>query len=142
MEDNDIILLPEQSFFIWRLSFLSLFSFFYSIYQGHYNLCFVPGGVFITSINYWYKPDYSWRRYLDIFYVKSALIYQIIKARNAEYAFLYYLILTISILFYPLGIYFYKKKLYWYSTYAHSCIHIIANIANIILYSGYINLIK
>ena len=39
-------------------------------------------------------------------------------------------------MFYPLGIYLYNKQLYWESTYAHSMVHIISNISNLILYSG------
>ena len=49
---------------------------------------------------------------------------------------MYYITLIISMCFYPLGIYLYNKKLYWESTYAHSMVHIISNISNIILYTG------
>lgn len=85
------ILTKEQYIFLWKISFLSLISCIYAIYKNHYDLALVPGGVFLTSINYWR---------------------------------------------YPLGIYFYKKKLYWYSVYAHSMIHVLGNVSNIILYSG------
>jgi len=66
-----------------------LISCIYAIYKNHYDLALVPGGVFLTSINYWRCPDYSWRRYLDMIYVKLALIYQIYRAYNAEYCKLY-----------------------------------------------------
>ena len=91
----DCILEPDQYNLIFRASFLSLGSSVYAIHNGHYDLALCPGGVFLTSITYWVKPDYSWRRYLD-----------------------------------------YKKKLYWKSTYSHCMLHLIANIANIVLYSG------
>jgi hypothetical protein len=133
---NECILCPEQYFLIWRVSFLSLFSSIYAIYNNHYDLAIVPGGVFCTSIMYWYKPDYSWRRTIDMNYVKMALCYQIIRAYNSTYSRYYYYSLIISILFYPIGIYFYKKKLFWNSTYAHCLLHIFANIGNFILYSG------
>jgi hypothetical protein len=137
---TNCIFTQEQYIFFWKISFLSLISCIYAICKNHYDLALVPGGVFLTSINYWRYSDYSWRRYVDMIYVKLALIYQIYRAYNAEYCKLYYLILFITMLFYPLGIYFYKRKLYWYSVYAHSMIHILGNISNIILYSGEIAL--
>ena len=68
--------------------------------------------------------------------VKSAVIYQHYMAYNAEYANMYYTILYIAMLSYPIGLYYYNKKDYWKSTYAHMMLHIMANIGNIVLYSG------
>lgn len=135
---NGCILYPEQCSFLWRTSFFSLASSLYAVYKGQYSLALAPGGVFLTSINYWRKPDYSWRRDLDMYYVKLAVSYQMMRAYNAQYNRLYYATLFTGVCFYPISIYFYKKKQYWHSTYAHSMIHIVANISNIILYSGYI----
>ena len=106
------------------------------LYKGHYDLVLVPGGVFLTSINYWHKPDYSWRRYVDMVYVKMAVSYQMYRAYNAENARLYYFILFFSIFCYKIGNYYYKKKMYWHSTYSHSMLHIIANLSNFVLYAG------
>jgi hypothetical protein len=39
---------------------------------------------------------------------------------------------------FPLGIYFYKKKQFWKSTISNSALHIVANLSNMLLYSGYI----
>lgn len=132
----DCILYPEQYNIIFNISFLSLGSSIYALYNEHYTLSLSTYGVFLTSINYWRKPDYSWRRYLDMIYVKSALMFQLYKAYNSEYMIEYYTLMFFAISFYPLSIYYYKKKLYWYSTYAHCALHIVSNIANIILYSG------
>ena len=90
----------------------------------------------MTSINYWSYPDYSWRRYLDMTYVRLALIYQLYRAYQYQYMEYYYSLTFIAANMYPLGIYYYKKKLLWHSTYAHCLLNIIANIANIVLYSG------
>jgi len=136
--DNECILYPPQYHYLWRCSFLSLIAASYALYRGHYDLALVPGGVFLTSINYWRKPDYSWRRTLDIVYVKSALMYQNYIALNAEYGKLYIAMMILTVCFYPVGIYFYKHEKYWHSTYAHSVLHIGGNLANVILYSGYI----
>lgn len=132
----ECILYPEQYKLIYKISFLSLGSSIYAAYNGYYGLSICPGGVFLTSINYWKYPDYSWRRYLDMSYVKLALIYQLYKAYGCQYMVQYYSLMFLATSMYPLGIYYYKKNLFWHSTYAHCTLHIIANIANIVLYSG------
>jgi hypothetical protein len=111
----------------------------YAVYRNHYHLAIVPGSVFLTSTHYWKKPDYSYRRYLDMVVVKTAAVYQYYMVYNAEHANLYYTILFFGILSYPVGIYYYHKKDYWKSTYAHMLLHILANIGNFVVYSGYIN---
>jgi hypothetical protein len=127
---------PEQYKFIYKISFLSIVSAVYAIFNKHYLISLCPAGVFITSINYWRKPEYSWRRNLDMIYVQLALMYQIYSAYMSQYMIQYYMTMVLALSMYPLSIYYYKKNLHWHSTYAHSGLHIIANIANIILYSG------
>jgi hypothetical protein len=132
----DCILYPEQYTIIYNVSFLSLGTSIYAVYNGYYGLSIYPGGVFLTSINYWRKPDYSWRRYVDMTYVSYAVICQSYKAYCAQYMLQYYALVLLAISFYPLGVYYYNRKLWWHSTYAHCTLHIIANIANLVLYSG------
>ena len=135
----DTILEKEQYICIYNTSYLLLTSFFYAIYRNHYNLAIVPGSVFISSIHYWKKPDYSYRRYLDMTIVKMGLVYQCYIAYNAEYGNMYYILVSTAMMFYPVGIYYYNKKDYWKSTYSHIILHLVANVANIVLYSGYIS---
>jgi len=132
----DCILEREQYNLIYRVSFLSLGSSIYAVYNGYYIIAFCPGGVFLTSINYWVKPTYSWRRSLDMFYVKLAACYQLYRAYKSQYMIPYYALMVIAISFYQLGLYYYQKNLYWKSTYAHCMLHLFANLANIVLYSG------
>ena len=132
----DCILEPKQYKIIYNVSFLSLATSIYAIYNGYYIISLCPGGVFLTSINYWRKPDYSWRRYVDMTYVKLAICFQLYKAYRSQYMIQYYTIMLLAASFYQLGIYYYKKKLYWHSTYAHCGLHVISNIGNIVLYSG------
>jgi hypothetical protein len=130
---------PSQYNIIWNVSWLSLSSSLYAMYKGHYNLAFVPGGVFLTSINYWKKPALSsWERTLDVGYVKFALLYQLYKVYvyNAENAKEYYFFTGIAGLFYQIGMYYYRKKKYWKHIIFHSGLHIFANVANFILYTG------
>ena len=104
---------PSQYNIIWNLAWLSLSSSVYATYKGHYNLAFIPGGVFLTSINYWRKPEIrSWRRNIDLGYVNTALLYQLYKVyiNNAQYAKEYYFFTGIATICYPIGLYYYKKN--------------------------------
>ena len=134
---NKYVLEPEQSKFICNIAHLSIFSSIYAVYNQQYLLACGPGGVFITSIYYWSEPTLNTpRRYIDICYLSLSLIYHLYRGYYSQYVKLYYTIMFFSVSFYPLGYYYYNRKLYWESTYAHSMIHITANIGNIVLYSG------
>lgn len=128
----------DQSNLLWKTSFLALTSFSTAIYNKKYYCSLIPLTVFFTSINYWRKPDYSWRRTLDMVCVKSGVIINIIIAYNSQYCKIYYPVLFTATSFYPIGIILYKRKNYWGSVYAHATLHVLGNVSNIILYSGYI----
>jgi hypothetical protein len=132
----DCILTEEQYSNIYNVSFLSLGSSIYALHNRHFALALCPGSVFLTSINYWRKPDYSWRRYLDMCVVKCALSYQLYAAYGSSHMLQYYALTGAAVGFYGLGIYYYKKNLHWHSTYSHCLLHVVANIANVILYYG------
>ena len=138
MLNNGCVLHPEQYNLLFKTSFIALLSCIYSFYNGYYEFSVSSGWIFLTSINYWRKPNYSWRRDLDMISVKFALVHHVIRGYNSEY-YKYYCIFTfISIFCYKLSCYFHKKKMYWLSTYSHASLHVFANIANIILYTGQI----
>lgn len=134
----DTILDKEKSRYIYNTSYLLLISTFYAIYRNHYIIATSPGIVFLTSIHYWKHPDYSYRRYLDMVLVKLSLAYHCYVSYTAEYGTRYYIIISIAITFYQIGNYYHSKKDYWKSTYCHMLLHILANVANIALYSGYL----
>lgn len=71
-------------------------------------------------------------------YVILAFLYQSILAREAQYASAYYLLSGVGLASYPIGWYAYLQGDVWRSVYIHSIIHMAGNIANVILYSGYI----
>jgi hypothetical protein len=127
---------PEQAHFLWRTSWISFGSSLYALSRGHYDLALVPGGVFLTSINYWGAHHDDWRRQLDMWYVTLALFYQGFVVSAAEYGTVYYLITIMGVLSYPAGWYYYRQGDVWMSVYVHSLIHCFGNLANIILYSG------
>ena len=134
----ETILPKEQYIILYRTSWLTLISCMYALYTGHYILAIAPGSVFLTSINYWRKPDYSWRRYLDIGNVVLMHLYQYCMAYGAQYGVAYYVINILGMSMFPIGVYYYKKGDTWMSVYFHSLLHLIANISNFVLYSGYI----
>lgn len=123
---------------LWYVSWLSLASAIYAWRRGHYDLAAVPGGVWITSINYWRKPDYSWRRYVDIGYVHAALLYQVLRAHESEYRMVYYPILAIGCMCFPAGVVYHKRSDFQTSTWCHVMVHVLGNVSNVILYSGYV----
>jgi hypothetical protein len=146
--EKDCIMKRKYYSCIYRVSFLSFLSSIYAIYCDCYDLAIVPGGVFLTSVNYWRRPTYGWRRNLDMGYVASALIYQNYHAYHAYHAYyymmnldqsfalLYLALMLFSIGCYPVSVYLYKKKDIWGSTYVHCLLHVVANIANVVLYNG------
>ncbi len=126
----------EHSIIIYRTSFLSIISALYAYKRRHYDLICVPGGVFITSIIYWSNPiRNNWRRKLDMSYVFCALVYQLIRTYKSKYSIQYYILISISILCYFVGVNMDKRDMKWGATYMHCLLHIIANIGNILLYS-------
>ena len=134
--DNHFLTLHNHHSFLWVSSWMSLWSSMYAIKRGHYHLAIVPGGVFLTSINYWRDPSNEKNKMIDMFYVYSSLIYQLIMARNITTSKPYYIIKSMACLSYPISILFYKYKHYWKSTITHGLIHLFGSIANVILYSG------
>jgi hypothetical protein len=117
-------------------SHLSLFSAAYA-YRNHNQLWIIPAGVYLNSVNYWRKPTMGWRRNIDILYALHGLVYTSVVAYQLPVFLTWYFLLTfLSIVAYPTSIYFYSRKRYVISTFIHSLIHILANIANIILYKN------
>jgi len=136
--NSDEFIVPlEHGYYMCIMSSLSFLSGIYAVKKKLYNLAMVPIGVWLTSINYWHFPIYSWRRNLDITYVTLALTYQVCKSYSSKNIKQYCLITGLGISFYPLSWYLYKKKYLWSSTIAHSMIHIFGSLANVILYTGF-----
>ena len=118
------ILEPEYASCIYRVSFISFLSSIYAIYCECYDLAAVPGGVFLTSVNYWRNPVYGWRRNLDMSYVACALIYQNYRAYHLLMSsssssssssqipglLAYYTLMGIGMGCYWLSLHLYKKR--------------------------------
>jgi len=92
--------------------------------------------IYMTSINFWRLPDYSWRRTLDLIVVKSCVLYHNYLAWSAEYVVIYYSIFAIGTLFYPLGHYMFDRGYKWLSVYSHMSLHTVAALGCMYLYTG------
>ena len=135
-----MVLPKPQANFLLKTSCSACISTLYAIRRGYYGMAVVPGGVFITSVNYWRNPRYnSWERNVDMIFVCSAFTYQCIRAYRSQNARLYYMAMLATVLFYPMGKYFNVKGKYWISAYLHGMLHILANLSCILLYSGKID---
>ena len=131
---NGLIVPRLHANYLFFTSCLSLVSGIYALYKKQYNFAIYPLGVFITSINYWIHPINDWRRYVDMTYVTFAIISQSFYAFEHPNFKPYFITILIGALFYPVSRYF--QNIYLpLSTLCHSMIHIVANIANFILYS-------
>ena len=133
----------KQSILLYRTSHLFLISSCYAFIQQQYIFALLNNCVFLTSINYWRKPIYSWRRTLDIIVVNTAVIYKHIMVYNSNIynpynRQLYYFIFFTGSIAYPISIYCYNKRYYWLAVYLHMLLHIMGNIANIVLYMGHL----
>jgi len=137
---SGLVLPPPHALLLWRLSWISCISGVYAIARGHYALAPVPLGVWLTSINYWRHPvQNSIRRKIDISYVLLSLTYQLQRSLNAQYVIYYWIIMSVTITFFPLG-HLLNNHNAWLGTFCQGMVHIGGNVGNIILYSGYISL--
>jgi hypothetical protein len=144
----DLFYKREQYIWIYRTSHLFLLSSLYAFMQQQYVFSLINSCVFVSSINYWRKPIYSWRRTLDIIVVSSTVIYKNITVYNSiaynsitYNSFnikLYYFIFFTGSFLYPISIYYYNNNRYWTAVYLHMLLHIMGNLANIVLYHGVI----
>jgi hypothetical protein len=136
MNNKQVFYNYDQYTLLWKTSFIALTSFFTAVYNKKYYCSLVPLIVFFTSINHWRKPEYSWRRNIDVFCVRTGLVVNLIVAYNSQYYKLYYPVVFAASSCYPISIFLYNRKKIWASVYVHACLHILGNASCMILYSG------
>ena len=137
--DKDLVYLPECSRILWTSSWLFLGSSVYTVYNQQYDLVIVPGGLFLTSINYWKEPRFnSWQRTVDVYYIYISFLYQFIRCYNAQYIFHFLLGLTFCCFLYKISSLTYNRNMIMLSAFLHSTLHIIANLSLVGLNSGYV----
>ena len=138
LHTNTCILLPDQYFFICKISLMMLLSISNSFYHGYYDMSLLATIIQFTSILYWSKPEYNWKRNTDMIVANFTALYHCVRAYGSENSILFYIFTSLGIFCYFISWdYFYKKK-YWYSVYSHSGVHICFNLAINSLYFGHI----
>lgn len=135
---NGLIYPPTHNKVLWGSSCISFVSGMYGMIRGYYDTSVFPLLVFGTSIMYWANPMVkSWRRYLDMGCVGTALVYHLVRAMEAEYGRWYYIITSPVVILYPVSEW-YRFRQSWVSVILHGGIHLLGNIALMVLYSGYL----
>jgi hypothetical protein len=115
-------------------SCLTSFSVYFSYKNDFHWTFFGSTCILLTSLNHWRKPEYSFRRKLDILTVTSTIVIQTIKFSKLKYFKQYLILLTTGFLFYPVANKVKNKKI---SAVCHSMIHILCNIATcLVLING------
>ena len=140
LHTNTCILLPEpeQYYFICKISLMFLLSIFNSFYHGYYDMSLLAIMVQFTSLLYWSKPEYNWKRNTDMIIANFMILYHCVRAYGSENSILFYTFTSLGIICYFISWdYFYKKE-YWYSVYSHAIVHIFFNMAINVLYIGHI----
>ena len=128
---------PKQTSILLKTPTSTIASIVYAFNKRQYDFALCNALVLFTSVNYWRDPKYTcMRRYIDIATVLSSLIYHMCIAFHSQRALQYYTITALGMCFYHLGCIHYNDKDYWRSTYSHSVLHILANFAQVVLYSG------
>jgi hypothetical protein len=140
---SDVLTLPPpQASFIWNCAWLSLPSAIYAATRPcSTHLTVVPASVWTTSLLYWRHPlRDSWRRKLDIMTVVTGASYQFyyafqtIRHTSPPHFAGYTALITASTACYGISTYLMNRGHIWPSTYAHASIHLLANMANVVLY--------
>ena len=142
-----ILTLPlPHAHFIWYCAWFSLPSAIYAYSHSETaHFAIVPAAVFTTSLIYWRNPvRNSWRRTLDIAVVFSGMTYQTYYAyahtQTHTHTHIYTALIGASTVCYTISNYLMTRGHMWPATYTHAAIHIIANVANLVLYDGVIKL--
>lgn len=122
--------------YLWYISYGHLGSAMVAMYYNKPFYAMTSGVASITSTIYWAKPENNWKRKLDITWIIFCYFSQLFTAHHYENTPQFYGLMLVSGLNYPISNYLLYKQQYIASTFVHGLIHIIAIIANIILYSS------
>lgn len=125
---SEYVLSKEQSQFIYKISYLFIFTTVYQLLRKQYLLALQIFILHLTSIMYWRKPKWkSFTRKIDMGYISVMLIFSISYCIYNKCCYTYITLSIIACIFWLISNYFYNKHYYWRSTYCHSLVHIISN---------------
>ena len=133
-----LILPPAHYTLLFRSSFQGFIGFFLAVARGYFDICWYPLLVTLTSLNYWRRPDHSWRRYADMAAIQC-MYYQMWRAYGgAQYWAANFALVVLAGAFFFAGVRMFSVKRYWASTLLHFAAHCTSNLSNIVLYSGHV----
>lgn len=120
---------------LYYSSHMGILPILYGIYRGKPEVALPVGITFLTSLNYWRKPRYTWRRTIDVHMSRFTVLYNIYYAAYLHGATIHYMyipLMSSCIALYPIGIYNYSKHRYWHFVLAHMGVHLSAALATIL----------
>jgi hypothetical protein len=126
---------PRHYYYLTFTSNFTLLSIYYSYKLGFYIETILCTCLLLTSLNYWRYPTLGFRRNLDRFFAVTSVTVQTFHLRNQPAFYQYILLAFISIYCYRISNYCNNKKMINLSVFFHSMIHLLGNVANIILYT-------
>ena len=139
---NDLVIPPQYSSVLFRISHLFIISGSYAFYRGYYDFVIVNGMWYVTSTVYWYNPRYDYKRIMDIVSINSGITYHVYRGQNSSNANILIVFLFIVGLCYYYSWQYQHKKDLLMATYMHCGVHTIGLISNLVLYSGCIDICK
>ncbi len=136
LSECEQILPTSHCNFLRAMSGLTFMCGLYGFYKNQYMLATFPFVVVVTSLNYWRKPNYGWRRNIDIATVITGLSLYLYTSFKTNQQRMYGANICICGGLYGLSWYLYKKGYNWLSTISHGSIYVVLNTANALLYQG------
>jgi hypothetical protein len=135
----ELIVTPAQAQFLWWLSWLTLGSGVYAGGRcGAWGLSALMTGTFLTSINYWRLPVAGLRRQMDVTMVRANLAGHLLAGAMAGGPAAYFVLTAIALSCYGVGVRVHREgqHRWWESVLWHSGLHVIGNLAHILLYNS------
>uniref|UniRef100_A0A7S2TP86 Uncharacterized protein n=1 Tax=Lotharella oceanica TaxID=641309 RepID=A0A7S2TP86_9EUKA len=130
------VLPPECYRVLFAVSFLIVLPSLYGFVRGHVDLALASTLVFLTSVNYWRRPDYGWRRYLDITVAHFMAVFHWLRSLDSPNYALFNAIFLVGVLAFAAGCAIYHPDRLWESTLLHATCHLLGNVSNLVLYSS------
>ena len=121
----------EQGYYMCIISVLNLLSGIYSFKKSAIDFATIYLSGFITSINYWRKPTYGFRRNVDMSFVAMAFMYLLFKCIMINKFKSYFITSGIVSFLFSFSRICYNNNYIWTSTIIHSLIHVAVNMHNI-----------
>jgi hypothetical protein len=136
METGTIVSAAQARVIFWISWLAGINAHVWFFHGSRTDLAVAATALWFSSMLYWWKPEYNWRRWVDIVTVQIAWNYQHYCAFGAEKQIEYFLITALACVCYPLGVYFHRRGHTWTGTLCHAGVHLFGNTAVFVLYSG------